>query len=822
MTSPFSAHRQALAAWALFGLLSALFFWQPLLTDGVLIPTNPRAYEPWATADDTPFVSNNLMSDALTLTYPWRLYSHQVLRDGDIPFWNPYIFSGYPHLAALQSNVLYPPVVLFDLWRPIAGIAYAMALHLALAGGLMFCFLRRLGLGYAAATFGGVVFELNGFFMVRMSAPSYVFSGIWTPLLLIGVRDLIDGAGWRASWKVVLPTCMALLGGHPQILVLSLLIAAIYGLFTAWPRLAAASSRRRAAARLLGAGLATGLGVGLGGAQLLPFLELVEQTERSPAAFEEYQSLALPITALAQALVPDIFGHPVDETYTLESLRPAPEPRGKGHLWFWNYCGENLFTGITPILFAALALLRSRHREGLCFGLLFAVALLVLLGTPPVLRLFYDWVPTFQFSRADRVIYVYVFAVSVLASLGFAGAENDRRHRPTDPPSHFGRWMARIFLILPFLPAILGSLTSATTRSSLHRALSSMRAPFGSPDLSAQLLEAAAVTLASLGLLAMLSRCRRANVLLLTFALLLATIPLLRFGWRFNPVQAAPFFPTSPQVSVIEKETGDFGRIGRLQSFGLRSNLAQSLGFFDVNGASAAALARYTRIIQSLDGDAVLRQKSFRTFRDEAILESPLLNFLGVRVVIADHLLPNLSRIPTDIPNSNLSLFRNPSALPRFFLVDQVEAYQNVDRAVRRLISSGFDPATVALVEGAARVVLEKTDETDDDQVEVLAYRAQEIELRVYTGVRRLLVSSEVDYPGWEVDIDGRRATKVLVNTAFRGVVVESGEHHIRFHFVPRSFYAGLLLSLSSLALLMASFRWPVWFDQLAAEEKRK
>ena len=82
------------------------------------------------------------------------------------------------------------------------------------------------------------------------------------------------------------------------------------------------------------------------------------------------------------------------------------------------------------------------------------------------------------------------------------------------------------------------------------------------------------------------------------------------------------------------------------------------------------------------------------------------------------------------------------------------------------------------------------------DSVKVVSYGAHEIELDVETASDRLLVSSEVDYPGWEVDVDGARAQKVLVNTAFRGVRVAAGKHRVRFHFVPRSFYLGLGLTL--------------------------
>ncbi|MEM7581924.1 MAG: YfhO family protein [Acidobacteriota bacterium] len=830
MSLPIDVDRRVLAAWALFASLSLIFFWQPLWTGEVLVPTNPRIYEPWSGADDTPYVSNDLMSDTLLLTYPWRLYAHQVMRDGEIPFWNPYIFSGYPHLAALQANALYPPVVLFDLWRPIAGIAYAMALHLALAGGLMFSFLRRLGLGMAAATFGGVLFELNGFFLVRMSAPSYVFSGIWTPLLLIGIRDLIEGRGWRASWKVVLPTCLAILGGHPQIVVLMLGIGGAYTAYLTAADLWKAETRSRTAARLLSVGLATGLGVALAAVQLVPFLELVQHSERSPAAFEEYRSLALPLVALTQAVLPDIFGHPVDHNYFLGKLREPVGSPAASHLWRWNYCGQNLFIGITPLLFAAFALLRARSREVLFFSAIFATSLMVVLGSPLVLPLFYELVPSFQFSRADRIIYAYMLAVCVLAAFGYAAAERAGVSGKTLGP--IGTWLARLVLVLPVLASCLELLASTEARAGFYRALGLIRQHGEQTGLHGAVLKTLTIAVASLAMLWLLHRLDRSRRLLLAAVVLLAVVPLMRFGWRFNPVQPAPLLPASPVIQQIASELGEFDRIARFRSSGLRPNLGQPFGFFDVNGASAASLASYTRIIHALDDRAVLRQKSIKTFYDPEIFDSHLLDFLGTRLVIANRQsLPLPRATPTLDPASNgnasdgtdqspISLYRNPEALPRFFLVDRVETYTSELAAVQRLISTGFDPATTALVSADAQLDVGGGGDGSQGQVEILSYLAHEITLRVRSTGRRLLVSSEVDYPGWEVEVNGSPSPKIRVNTAFRGVALDTGEHLVRFHFVPRSFHLGLAISLAALAFMIGSLRSPERFDRWTRSQR--
>ena len=59
-----------------------------------------------------------------------------------------------------------------------------------------------------------------------------------------------------------------------------------------------------------------------------------------------------------------------------------------------------------------------------------------------------------------------------------------------------------------------------------------------------------------------------------------------------------------------------------------------------------------------------------------------------------------------------------------------------------------------------------------------------------------LLVSGEVDYPGWEASVDGMPAPVLRTNFAFRGVAVPPGTHRVSHAFVPRSFRAGAVVSL--------------------------
>ncbi|MEW6273020.1 MAG: hypothetical protein AB1689_27395, partial [Thermodesulfobacteriota bacterium] len=409
--------------YASFFLLAAVFGWELLLAGRVLLPTNPATVAPW-TGDASPEAaavpSNGLMMDTLIFTLPARVYNGAMLRAGEIPFWNPHVFAGYPHFALIQNNALYPLSAPFDVIEPVSGMGLSILLHLALAGCLTFAFLRAQGLEDAPAFLGAAAFELNGMFLVRLSAPSYVFSGTWLPLMLLGALRLARGGGVRSGWPLLAAVALSVLGGHPQITSLCLTMAGVLLLVEA---LTGGGERRIARlARALGAFAAlVALGVGLAGFQVVPFLELMASSARGAEPLEVYRRSALPFTGLLQAIVPDVFGHPNETTYWFAERAHlvdgiAADERG----WALNYCGQNLYFGLAPLVLACVAVLRSpRRRAVLLFAAVVVASLGVLLGTP-LLDLAYLTIPGFRHSRPDRIVFLYMSALAVLSAYGFA------------------------------------------------------------------------------------------------------------------------------------------------------------------------------------------------------------------------------------------------------------------------------------------------------------------------------------------------------------------------------------------------------------------
>jgi hypothetical protein len=174
---------------------------------------------------------------------------------------------------------------------------------------------------------------------------------------------------------------------------------------------------------------------------------------------------------------------------------------------------------------------------------------------------------------------------------------------------------------------------------------------------------------------------------------------------------------------------------------------------------------------------------------------SPLLGLLNVAWIVGS------SPIPADQSSQagleevesvdGYHLYRNPRALPRFFLVPGVRRSSGEAETFRLLAQDSFHPADEAVVEGisAARSGLATAD------VKVNLYSPNRIQLAVTSSAPAFLVTSEPMYSGWEARVNGRREPLLMTNGAFRGLFLPSGPSRIVMEYHPPYFAFWLLLS---------------------------
>jgi hypothetical protein len=119
-----------------FGLSSRIF---KRLVRFLKIPGH--VFPPWS-AQYGMALKNNAMPDVITQIYPWKKITIDSWKQGQVPLWNPYSFSGTPHAANYQTAVFSPVNLLYfilpflEAWsimillQPLFGI-----IHVFLAAG---------------------------------------------------------------------------------------------------------------------------------------------------------------------------------------------------------------------------------------------------------------------------------------------------------------------------------------------------------------------------------------------------------------------------------------------------------------------------------------------------------------------------------------------------------------------------------------------------------------------------------------------------------------------------------------------------------------
>lgn len=323
------------------------------------------------------------------------------LLHGHLPWWNPYEGVGAPLAGEMQSAALFPLTLL--LWFGDGQLYFHMVLE-AVAGLATFQLLRRLSVGWAAASVFGCLFALSGTFAWLGNAP--VNPVAFLPLLLLGVeraRDrTISGRGFGYG-LVAIALALSLYAGFPE-------MALFDGLFAlAWAAVRAAGMGRPELIRY-GGKLAVGAGVGL----LLAAPIAVAFADYLPAAYlgphsvaSFYASFSLPHTTAAAVFLPYLFG-------PLFGFSSADHSGAL--LEFWVRTGGFLTTSLLVLDLTALWGRRHRPLRLVAFAWM-VVALGRIIGIQPFWRLV-DAIPYMDHVEVSRYLWPSVeLAAVVLAAV---------------------------------------------------------------------------------------------------------------------------------------------------------------------------------------------------------------------------------------------------------------------------------------------------------------------------------------------------------------------------------------------------------------------
>ncbi len=667
--------------------------------------------------------------------YPLQLFAARELAAGRLPAWDPYLNGGQPGLADIQTGAFYPLNLLPNLLLALLDRPYTLGLltaqvvlHFSLAS--LFTYLlvrhlvRRAGARPPAARFAGAVAALSFTYAGYLTSfpvqqITILETAVWLPLVLLFLDRSIHSSN---PLPQIIPAGMALacalLAGHPQTALYLLYIVLAYGLFHVlrFPF---------HLPRLIPILLIPMLGVALSAVQLAPSLAFMA---RSTRAGLDYEAVAwgFPLAEITHLLYPGYFG------------------------------GSPQYVGLLPPVLAVAALFLKRVRREAAFwvGVGLVAFLLAWGGNTFLYNVAYLLVPGFAVVRnQERIIYLFSFAVSVLAGYGALTLVQPLSRPVRAGFRRFGPalgWVALAFLALTAL-WYLGYLQGQQEGVAINLFEGVLR-----HQALLLFLWGGVVALFALRLR---GPARRGG--LMALALGLIWLNLFTVNWRYNqaePVAGGPF-PRTGLVAFLQEQPGTF----RISSSGL------------LPGGSSAGVVYG---LEDITGNTPLRLAAFQQF-EERIGSWRLWQLLNVHLVLSERDLdgPGLERVYEE---GGVKVYRITDPLPRAWVVHDAVIADD-EGAPALLNAQEFDlrqtaglppdrplPALSGGPGGSAQVV-----ESAPGRLVLTASLAAD----------GLLVISQPFYPGWQARVDGRRVPLYRTDLLLQGVSLQAGTHRVELTY---------------------------------------
>lgn len=795
--------------------LTLLCFARLVAEPSGLLVDGDRASVDHAQRDDFRPIGNDL-----TFYYlPHYIHlADQVARFGRVPHWDPTGFAGRPLVGNPQAGLFYPPLRLIWRLQAPSALGWLTVGHLLWASLGLFVLMRSLGAGPFAATVAAGCFQASPYVLAQVFEGHYphVWAACWYPWAFWAYVQF-RRRRWIWAWTLAPILALTLLTGHPQEWFYLLFVLSLWA---GWDAIRAGLRGELVAAVLIlgGWSLVVALSLGLAAVELLPDMAAQAWTLRgSQLALGKVSRYQLHLPNLFQLLSPGALGTP--DNYFGDD----------------NYWETVSSIGLIPLVLVAVAATRHPNRRLVRGWLWLIVGALVFaagrkFGLFPLL---FECVPGMnRFRVPARSLFLSSLGAAVLAGFGVETLAS-RAFAAED-----WQWLARRLrisaivvgtIILGLLP--FAELGRANVQSRPERPLSlrEIRVFLRSQGASRSVAAAAGQIVRSepfwfatvgLGVVILLAARRSGEEARLRFALAMGLMGLIELGWAGSGLlKVAPpsrFLGSDPISRALRDATPPVAGPFRIRA---RDTLYTDLralanGFEKINVNDSFQLQHaadlYEPLYQLLYVPPAVDPKSAMSeivgeIRQEN--RQRVLDRMNVAFLVSDHVetdphWPLLVSGTTE--GSNFSVHRNPTAMPRAYVVPRAEP-TNDDVGSMLAGFRAINPREAVLMAGdplppaGSRQPFTPAVWSSNDPDRVV--------LNVTTEAKGLLVVADTWMPGWEAQDNGRPVRLHRGNHAQRVIpLAQAGRHEVVLRYEAPGLKRGVAVTLASISAWVAVF----------------
>jgi hypothetical protein len=751
-------------------LVVFLFFWKVFLLGQVPIPGDfiVGTYYPWLDykwgySVGVP-VKNPVTSDVVSIIYPLRSYAMNLLREGHLPLWNPFMFNGSPLLADFQVGI-FSPTMIFYLFLPnVWAWTVQVMLQPLMAAIFTYLLLRHFGLKKAESVFGGIFYAFASFNIIWMEWNANSLTAAFIPLLILLLDKFINSDGLYWGVMLSIGICLQVFSGYPQVVIFTMMALLVLVLF----RL-----RKITKVKFIFMSLFILAGFLLSSIVTIPGSELILNSQR------KYETLAhdliyFPWQNLITFLAPDYFGNPATGNYF-----------GAG-----NYAINSGYSGIVVLGLALIGIFQYwKKKEVKYFVCLTILALLLALPTPLAKLLFNSPIPGISASSNTRILVLANLSLSTLAAYGVSGLFKKER-------------IVNFKVVFVPLIILLGILLW-TFLVGVNREISlrNLVLPIGFTLLMTFLVI----------LREKYYKKRSLNFLLVIAVCTIAVIELFRYGWKYTPFSSSNLvFPETPILTFLKNDKNLF-RISPGNVIPM--NMWVPYNLESVSGYDAVYpiwWARLFGVITSNDS----KNFSFSYYAPFDKYGSPWFDLLNNKYLLvfdpitasggsSDKILfnqiDNNIKFEKVFQDKSVAIFKNKNVLPRALFVSDWEIESDVE-SLSTLIDPNFPFREKIIIDKGTDL---KKSKDVKSEVSYDLYLPERSIMTVSTNKEGFLFVSDSWYPGWRATVDNVDTPIYRADYAFRAVPVLKGVHKVEFIYDPGSLKIGKLLSLTTLVFLI-------------------
>ncbi|HEX8169447.1 MAG TPA: YfhO family protein [Thermoanaerobaculia bacterium] len=727
-------------------VLPMLFTGYALVTGGVYGPIDhPYQSQPLEALKSMYGIGpqhNIALTDVYAQMFPWKRVVQLSYARGEWPLWNPYMLCGHL-LAAAAQPAAYSPFTILGCLLPVAqSFTFGAAIAFFLAALTAFLLARELRCTEGAALIGAAAWTCSTSIIMYIQTPLGT-SWAMAPLVLLAAKRIVREPGIRSGALLAFALTLILLLGHPESVLLVVLVGSGWALFDI------VHTRAHPLRPIVTAFAAGAIALLLCAIQLLPLQEAVLQSgeyEYKSKYWANTDRAAPPMQVVAN-LATDLVPYLYLRKWSDPEL-PLPK-------------AESFAVGSIALALAVYAVARRRTAETTFLAIAIVLSIAVTIAWGPAVNAL-QHVPLLKITHNERLAFAAALLLSMLAAMGVDELMTRRDARAA----------AAVFLTTL---ALLGLATWWLTQ---HVTLAELPNDWGTYKIPAELL--------GLALAIAVVLARRATVPLLLALLIAQRVVSDAGAQKTFPARAA--YPRIALFDALRDVREPFRIVGL--RYALIPATSVFYGLEDARGYEAITFWPTAKTFP------LWCQHQPIWFNRVDDLTRPFLSFLNVRYAVAaadEAIPPGWHRVAAQ-PGS--MLLENEHAIERIFvprsvrigLADEAavaEMLHETDFRERAWISA--DVAAPERINGPGRVVLSKR------------RLGGEYLLDADMSGDGWIVVSDTAWRGWRAYIDGRRVETTRANVAFLSVFVPKGRHAVRLVYLPQSFVVGRAISGATL-----------------------